>query len=332
MQIGFYLRPAAAVFGAGRRSASFSSHHLFFSASRATVAFQLPFSYFGTAGLISSPSPVAQALPRAFCSTAREVSAGTTGSSVWSSRRFHSSLSSGAARDMSTSGKQSTGSLSEGVKDLKTAEDVMSFWFGDESRLQAHDEEYLEERNRKWWGFGPPDQDFVDTQMAAKGLMEQAANDELKSGDWEGPRGALARVLLLDQFPRTVYRGTPKAFGTDEKASKLAVEIITKGWDKLGGELFPFHRTFLNMPLMHSELLSSQELSVQKSQELYDEQVAAGHKMTPLDIAFDHRDVIAKFGRFPHRNTALGRKSTPEELEWLNSDDLPGWAKSQQTT
>lgn len=53
-------------------------------------------------------------------------------------------------------------------------------------------------------------------------------------------------------------RGTPKAFGTDEKASKLAVEIITKGWDKLGGELFPFHRTFLNMPLMHSELLSSQ--------------------------------------------------------------------------
>jgi len=130
-------------------------------------------------------------------------------------------------------------------------------------------------------------------------------------GEWcNAAGGALARVLLLDQFTRNIFRDTPRAFAGDARALATAEDAIARGLDR---ELEPYGRWFLYMPFEHAEDVAAQRRSL----ELFG---ALGNEMNEpsgLLWAQKHADVIFRFGRFPHRNAILGRASTPEELEFL---------------
>ncbi len=125
------------------------------------------------------------------------------------------------------------------------------------------------------------------------------------------PDDVLAEILVLDQFPRNLYRGQPRAFAGDARALALALALIARGDDR---RLRPLERLFAYLPLEHAEDLALQDRSVDLFSAL-----AAGHEGfgEVLDYAERHRDVIRRFGRFPHRNAALGRASTPAEVEYL---------------
>ena len=119
---------------------------------------------------------------------------------------------------------------------------------------------------------------------------------------------ALAAIIVLDQFPRNMFRGEAAAFGSDATAAALTRKAVEAGFDSGIGQ---HRRAFMYMPLMHSESLSDQEKAV----ELF---TALGNENS-LKFCIEHRDVIARYGRFPHRNRALERKNTPDELEYLKT-------------
>ncbi|HEY6894806.1 MAG TPA: DUF924 family protein [Rhodanobacteraceae bacterium] len=130
-------------------------------------------------------------------------------------------------------------------------------------------------------------------------------------GGWcTTPRGSLARVILLDQFTRNAFRGTPDAFAGDPRALATARQAVEREFDHA---LDPYERWFLYMPFVHSEALSMQERAVALFTALAEETGVD----SPLSWTKRHRDVIARFGRFPHRNEILGRTSTPEERAFL---------------
>jgi uncharacterized protein (DUF924 family) len=165
---------------------------------------------------------------------------------------------------------------------------VLDFWF---------------QRDRKDWfakdaGF---DQDIRSRFLP---LYELAASGGL-AGWMQAPESCLALVILLDQFPRNMFRGTARAFAADPLALEAARTLVGHGWDK---SLSKDERTFAYLPFEHSEALADQE--------------RACELMRPLDeevyrYALRHREIIERFGRFPHRNAALGRASTPEEIAFL---------------
>jgi uncharacterized protein (DUF924 family) len=128
--------------------------------------------------------------------------------------------------------------------------------------------------------------------------------------DWDTARATLARVLLLDQFTRNIYRGTPRAFAGDAHALQVVEKTVSRGDD---AGLIPVERWFLYMPFVHAESAASQARSVQLFTRLRDETGLAD----PLDWAHRHAEVIRRFGRYPHRNAILGRQSTEEELAFL---------------
>jgi len=131
----------------------------------------------------------------------------------------------------------------------------------------------------------------------------------------EQPEGRLALVLALDQLPRNIFRGTPAAFAHDGQATAFCLAAVHGGQDRL---LKPIERAFLYLPLQHQEDLQAQEASVQLNARLANE-----NRQWPvferefLAYARIHRDLIARFGRFPHRNRVLGRVDTPEEARYL---------------
>lgn len=137
-------------------------------------------------------------------------------------------------------------------------------------------------------------------------LHERAAAGELH-GWRDSAEGCLALVLLLDQAPRNLFRDAARAFATDAAALELAYHAIARGFDR---ELPQGRRIFLYLPLEHSEDLADQETCVRLT-------AALDENPDWHDYAVQHRDIIARFGRFPHRNAALGRESTPEELAFL---------------
>jgi uncharacterized protein (DUF924 family) len=163
----------------------------------------------------------------------------------------------------------------------------------------------------------------VDTEITERfgQVLEQARRGELDH--WaHTPRGRLALIVVLDQFSRNIYRGSSLSYVQDPKVLELAVEGIDAGMDR---ELSPMERIFFWMPLGHSEDLALQERSVR-----YQEEQAANappHRRAIAEFGISQaravRDVIARFGRHPHRNEILGRTSTPEELEYLRTETLP---------
>ena len=141
---------------------------------------------------------------------------------------------------------------------------------------------------------------------------EAAARGDLN--DWElVPDGALAVVLLLDQFPRNMFRGTRRAYATDHGAVMAADRAVERGHD---ARVDPALRRFFHLPFMHSESLRHQERSVALHEALGDPEV--------MKWARHHHDIVARFGRFPHRNAILGRETTPEEARFLEESEFRG--------
>jgi uncharacterized protein (DUF924 family) len=140
-------------------------------------------------------------------------------------------------------------------------------------------------------------------------LHARAAEGEL--ADWEGEaRSALALAIVLDQFSRNLYRSDPRAFAQDARALRVAEKVLERGWHL---ELQPVERQFIYLPLEHAEDLARQDRAVALFREL-----EASPGMEGLaQWAEKHRVIIQRFGRFPHRNAALGRVSTPEEEAFL---------------
>ena len=124
------------------------------------------------------------------------------------------------------------------------------------------------------------------------------------------PEGRLAEIIVLDQFSRNMFRGTPRAFAMDSMALTLSQEAIACGADQ---HLSPVQRSFLYMPYMHSESLLIHEIAV----DLYRQNGVQGN----LDFELKHKRIIEKFGRYPHRNDILGRQSSAEEIEFLSQPD-----------
>jgi len=142
-------------------------------------------------------------------------------------------------------------------------------------------------------------------------LVEQALSGALRSWDAEGPRSALARILLLDQFTRNIHRGTPLAFAGDNLALQAAQDMVDGDEDLA---MPPFQRSFVYMPFEHAEDMEMQNQAVALFTRLSKAHPALNDM---CDYARKHREVIARFGRFPHRNAILGRASTPEEEAFL---------------
>ncbi|WP_211444560.1 DUF924 family protein [Collimonas humicola] len=192
------------------------------------------------------------------------------------------------------------------------AEDILTirqFWFGD----NPDDAAVASQQSALWWSKNPA----IDLQIRERFESVLLAADSKQLSDWETtPHGVLALVILNDQFPRNMYRETPRSFAFDEQA---------RGFCRLGLQpgfydaLRPIERSFLHLPLTHSELLADQEQAVALAAALV-EQVPASHKECfagYLSFAVRHRDIIARFGRFPHRNRILQRPSTAQELAFL---------------
>ena len=146
------------------------------------------------------------------------------------------------------------------------------------------------------------------------GTLVVPARDGALDAWAETPRGALALLLLLDQFPRNLFRGSAEAFASDAHARAVARRaVLDRGFDLA---LSPTARLFLYLPFEHGEALADQDLSVALFEGLRDIPAHAAPQGT-IDYAWRHRVVIQRFGRFPHRNAALGRESTPAEQAWL---------------
>jgi len=156
--------------------------------------------------------------------------------------------------------------------------------------------------------------DAFDAEIRTRfgGLVVPAREGELD--DWaDTPEGALALTILLDQFPRNLFRGTPAAFASDPRALSLARRVIRERTD-LG--MTPTERGFLYLPFEHSESMADQDASVACFEGLRDVPACAKPGGT-IDYAWRHWHVIRRFGRFPHRNAILGRESTSAELAYL---------------
>jgi uncharacterized protein (DUF924 family) len=168
-------------------------------------------------------------------------------------------------------------------------------------------------RTALWFAKQDRQDDQAREQFGA--LLEQALAGQLQ--DWQGElEGWLANLLLLDQLPRMIFRDTPSAFAGDALAQPLALHGLTQGWDQ---QLSPIQRVFAYLVLEHAEDLALQNQAVQLFQVLFEQAVPAERELFAgyLDYAERHQRVIARFGRFPHRNQILGRTSSAEESAFL---------------
>ncbi|OKH49286.1 hypothetical protein NIES2101_21380 [Calothrix sp. HK-06] len=190
----------------------------------------------------------------------------------------------------------------------------MSFWF---PSLPTNDIAAMV-RTWEWWFRGGTGA-YINEHFIL--LLEQAACGELDS--WSlAPQSRLALLLVLDQFSRTIYKGTSQAFAQDSKACALTLEGIDIG--HYAALKTPWEKTFFFLPLGHSEDIENQELAVEFAEQLVLEAPQQYRALLEFSAsqARGHRDVIAFFGRHPHRNEVLGRQSTQEELEYFALEQL----------
>jgi len=192
---------------------------------------------------------------------------------------------------------------------LPSPRSVHAFWFGD-----ITDEAQCAQRNyARWFERGRELDEPVRERFAA--LLAVAARGE--ADDWQAtPHGALALVLVLDQFPRHIHRGGALAFATDDRARAVCESGIAAGLD---ASLLHLERSFFYLPLEHAEDPAAQEMCVRLAQQLAASCVPGLRPIMDEGVRYacQHRDTIARFGRFPHRNAALGRDTTPEEAQYL---------------
>ncbi|MCJ2544382.1 DUF924 family protein [Thermostichus vulcanus] len=190
-----------------------------------------------------------------------------------------------------------------------TPEEILRFWFGDPAGP-----EYGQPRP-EWFKKDPEFDQTIQKRFLP--VYEQAAAGQLQV--WQepldpsgqgSPFSCLALILVLDQFPRNMFRGTPRAFATDPLALQAARQAVAQGLDH---QLLPVQRWFVYLPFEHSEDLADQRRSV----ELFEQLQSDPASQNAIDYARRHLEIIQRFGRFPHRNAILNRPSTAEELEFL---------------
>lgn len=184
---------------------------------------------------------------------------------------------------------------------MSQANEILDFWFG-----KPDEADYG--KPRKVWFIKNP---AFDEEVRSRFLndYQQAAAGQLDA--WKAsPEGCLALIILLDQFPRNMFRGQPQAFATDPQALAYAQYTVERGFDK---ELLPIQRSFVYLPFEHAENLEHQRQCVELFSTLKDHPECS----SGVDYAHRHLKVIERFGRFPHRNEILGRETTPEEAEFL---------------
>ena len=186
------------------------------------------------------------------------------------------------------------------------AHDILTFWFGTTELASA-----IEKRDEWFSATAEFDRALTEKFSGVHGQAAGGALDRLI----HAPEGCLALIIALDQFPRNLFRGTARAFATDAHAREAARHAVTRGYDR-GFSRWPW--TFVYLPFEHSEALADQETALELYRGLGDEE--------SMKYAIDHHDVIRRFGRFPHRNAALGRENTPEETEYLKNP--PSWGKT----
>lgn len=169
-------------------------------------------------------------------------------------------------------------------------EQILAFWFNEIDPKQ-------------WWAVDPAFDELLKARFLP--LLNQAAKGELFQ--WRAsPKGRLAEVIVLDQFSRNIFRNTPQAFSQDPMALALSQEAVASG---VVDQLEPVERAFLLMPYMHSE----SPLIHVEAERLFKQWAPEGN----YDFELRHKEIVDRFGRYPHRNRILGRVSTPEEEEFL---------------
>jgi uncharacterized protein (DUF924 family) len=187
---------------------------------------------------------------------------------------------------------------------------ILGYWFGTHPDTAA----LAKERADLWWSKNTG----VDREMRERfeSTVQSARDGDLDPWLAES-RGRLALIVLTDQFPRNIYRDSPRAFALDTQALEWSLAGIDQGHDRM---LRPIERLFFYLPLEHSERLAHQERSVRLIGELVSIVDADQQEIFDqyLSCAVRHREIIARFGRFPHRNRILGRPSTPAELHFLS--------------
>ena len=168
------------------------------------------------------------------------------------------------------------------------AEEVLGFWFGQDAK--------------RWF----EKNSTFDAEIRSRFLPLYEALSA--NADWlTQPGDCLARIIVLDQFPRNMFRGTPRAFATDPLALVAAKHAVAKGFDR---DMLVAEKQFIYLPFEHSEALADQERACELMRPL-------GEDL--YDWALKHKRIVERFGRFPHRNEILGRRSTPEEIEFLKT-------------
>ena len=175
------------------------------------------------------------------------------------------------------------------AEQIATPEEVLRFW--------------REAGPKRWFKADPAFDEAIRGRFLA--AWEAALAGRISAWE-ETPEGALALLIVLDQFPRNMFRGDARSFATDAQARAVAGRAIERGFDQ---NFAPSERNFFHLPYMHSEDLADQDRAVELAQASGD---AEGVKHAEA-----HRDLIGRFGRFPFRNQALGRASTPAEAEYL---------------
>ena len=193
---------------------------------------------------------------------------------------------------------------------MEGIDDILDFWFGtSDSTLTINSQQ-----SALWWSKN----EQVDEQISHRFLPVLNAVSQGQMESWNNtPKGMLASIICLDQFPRNIFRGEAESFAYDGTALRLARDLTEKTWDK---ELPDIYRVFAYLPFEHSENFEDQKMSLQLyhglrqdvSQELG--QIFDGF----YDFALKHYQIIDRFGRFPHRNTIVGRESTVEEQQFLS--------------
>ena len=195
---------------------------------------------------------------------------------------------------------------------------VIEFWFGE---LPVEPED-LADRHKLWYGVDAATDILIRDRFGT--LVDAAVAGSYPS--WENRAlSRLALIVVLDQFTRNIRRGRAGAFEGDARALRLALDAIDRGMDR---KVDPIPRAFFYLPLQHAEDLAIQERSVHVA-ECFDAECRAAFGNFPATLApyaREHREIVARFGRFPHRNKALGRESTADELAYL-AGDVPAYGQ-----
>jgi len=192
---------------------------------------------------------------------------------------------------------------------VATPEAVLDFWFG----APGSANEIAARQRTLWFGKSAANDQLVVDHFSA--TLVAASQGELDR--WAlSPRTLLALIVVLDQFPHHIHRNHGLSFAYDAQSLALAQGMIQRGED---AQIAPIERVFAYLPLEHAESMAMQDLSVAQYEKLAAQASPAERDLFEgfLDYARKHREVVARFGRFPHRNELLGRTSTPEEIEFL---------------